>query len=99
MSKISIILTGLFLLSGISISQAEVISIADPRYDVPNTASGVVRPTQGMSMQRVERDYGTAQSKSAPVGDPPITRWVYEDFVVFFEHNLVIHSVVPREQP
>ena len=99
MSKISAILAGLFLLSGISVSQAEVISIADPRYQVPNTADGVVRPTQGMSMQSVERDFGTAQSKSGPVGDPPITKWVYKDFIVFFEHNLVIHSVVPREQP
>lgn len=99
MSKISAILAGLFLLSGMSVSQAEVISIADPRYDVPNTADGVVRPTQGMSMQVVEQLYGPAQSKSAPVGDPPITRWAYKNFVVFFEHNLVIHSVVPREQP
>jgi hypothetical protein len=99
MSKISAILAGVFLLSGITVSQAEVISIADPRYDVPNTADGVVRPTQGMSMQTVERHYGPALSKSAAVGEPPITRWVYKNFVVFFEHNLVIHSVVPHEQP
>jgi hypothetical protein len=30
------------------------------------------------------------------VGAPPITRWDYADFSVFFEHNLVIHAVARR---
>jgi hypothetical protein len=27
------------------------------------------------------------------VGDPPITRWEYPGFVVYFEHHLVVHTV------
>lgn len=96
MSKISLILAGSLLLSAFSIAQAEVISIADPRYDVPNTTEGVLRPTQGMSMATVEQRFGQPEQKSAAVGEPPITRWTYKDFTVFFEHDLVIHSVVPR---
>ena len=95
MSKISHLILGLFLVSALPIS-AEVISITDPRYTVANDASGVVRPTRGMSMKAVAQHYGQPASKSATVGEPPITKWTYPEFVVFFEYNTVIHSVVPR---
>ncbi|MFW5446865.1 MAG: hypothetical protein ACKE8G_01895 [Methylophagaceae bacterium] len=95
MNHIKFIL-GMLIFSAASISQAEVISIADPRYDVPNSSAGVLRPTQGMSMTTVEQQFGQTDQKSSPVGEPPITTWVYNDFVVFFERNLVIHSVVPH---
>ncbi|PHS68769.1 MAG: hypothetical protein COB23_08690 [Methylophaga sp.] len=87
---------GMLILSAASFSQAEVISIADPRYDVPNSSAGVLRPTQGMSMAAVEQQFGPADQPSSAVGEPPITTWVYSDFIVFFEHNLVLHSVVPH---
>ncbi len=54
------------------------------------------RPTRGMTQASVESRYGSPVSVEAPVGDPPITRWVYADFVVFFEHDKVIHAVVKR---
>lgn len=99
MSKFITALLSLSLMIGLSSASAEVISITDPRYQVPNDESGVVRPTQGMSMQTVEQRFGQPEQKISAVGEPPISRWIYPDFVVFFEHNLVIHSVVPREQP
>jgi len=54
------------------------------------------RPTRGMSQTKVESKYGSPASIKAPVGDPPITRWEYADFVVFFEHDKVIHAVLKR---
>jgi hypothetical protein len=54
------------------------------------------RPTRGMTQAGVEARYGAPSSVKAPVGDPPITRWVYSDFVVFFEHDKVIHAVRKR---
>lgn len=84
----------------LSAVQAEVISIADPRYDVPNSNTGVQRPTQGMNMTQVEKSFGVPESKLPAVGEPPITRWIYREFEVFFEYDKVIHSVVKRsEQP
>jgi hypothetical protein len=44
----------------------------------------------------VEANYGSPKSKKAPVGDPPISSWEYETFVVFFEYDRVIHSVKKR---
>ncbi len=54
------------------------------------------KPTRGMSQNSVQANYGSPQSTVAAVGDPPISRWEYAEFVVFFEHNLVIHSVTKR---
>ncbi|MDJ0939272.1 MAG: hypothetical protein QNJ00_05875 [Woeseiaceae bacterium] len=54
------------------------------------------RPTRGMTQASVESKYGSPVSVQAPVGEPPITRWEYQDFVVFFEYDRVIHSVLKR---
>lgn len=51
------------------------------------------KPTRGMTQQAVEASYGAPQDARQPVGDPPITRWEYANFVVFFEYDKVIHSV------
>lgn len=98
MKKYSLILLSFLLLSVSAISQAEVISITDPSYVIPNSAEGVLRPKQGMTMAQVEQRFGQPEQQVSAVGQPPITRWIYKDFNVFFENNLVIHSVVPHQQ-
>ena len=66
------------------------------RMDGAMIATDDGRPTRGMTQQRVQAKYGAPQSTRAPVGDPPITRWEYADFVVFFEYDKVIHAVSKR---
>ena len=44
-------------------------------------------------MAQVEQRYGAPSDRLAAIGQPPITRWVYPSFVVFFESNVVIHAV------
>jgi len=61
-----------------------------------NTAVGILRPTRGQSMEQVYSKYGQAQQEMPAVGKPPITRWIYEKFTVYFEHNRVIETVVHR---
>lgn len=56
-------------------------------------------PTRGMSMAQVERRYGAPQRKLAPRGGdtakhPVINRWDYAKFIVYFEHDHVIHAVL-----
>jgi hypothetical protein len=55
-----------------------------------------VGPASGVTQASVEANYGRPKSKKAPVGDPPISSWEYETFVVFFEYDRVIHSVKKR---
>lgn len=50
-------------------------------------------PGRGASMSQVEKHFGQPREKVAPVGQPPITRWIYSDYTVYFEHEYVIHSV------
>ena len=61
-----------------------------------STHADIPRPRRGQSMEFVRRDFGEPQSVLAAVGDPPITRWVYQGFTVYFEHQWVITSVVQR---
>jgi len=96
MNKISLIVAGTLLISMTSLSHADVISIAEPSYSTPNSAEGVLRPINGLTMNDVEQKFGQAENTSGPVGDPAITTWTYPQFSVFFEDNIVIHSVIAR---
>ena len=37
--------------------------------------------------------FGLADEEHKPVGQPPITRWDYREFSVYFEYDHVINSV------
>jgi len=55
--------------------------------------AGSPYPVRGMSMQEVIQQQGEPQSRKGPIGNPPISRWIYQDFSVYFEAGTVIHSV------
>jgi len=57
------------------------------------TAS-VNAPQRGITMSKVEAKFGAPAERHAAVGQPPITRWDYPQFSVYFEHDHVIHSVI-----
>jgi hypothetical protein len=84
-----ILLLAAVLASGLA--GAEVIAvdsgIAVKQSDVPT-------PTRGMSMDQVAGKFGAPATKTPAVGQPPISRWEYPGFIVYFEHEHVIHSVV-----
>lgn len=75
---------------------AETIKVND---GIAVRESTVERPTRGMTMESVEKKFGAPASKHAAVGQPPITRWDYPGFSVFFEHQYVIHSVTVGAAP
>ena len=66
----------------------------------PETVEAVAQPVRtvdfprrGMTQDKVQNELGRPVEIVPPVGQPPITRWVYEDRVVFFEYSSVIHVV------
>ncbi len=65
--------------------------------DLVEKGTSVQRPERGSSMEQVLANYGKPEHKSTPVGKPPITRWDYPKFSVYFENDHVIHSVVKRK--
>ncbi|RFA24558.1 hypothetical protein CAI21_21220 [Alkalilimnicola ehrlichii] len=54
------------------------------------------RPQRGSTMPQVLGRYGPPTQEVGPVGDPPISRWVYSDYTVVFEYDRVLHSVTHR---
>ena len=58
----------------------------------------VPTPSRGMTMRAVEERFGAPEARSPAVGQPPITRWDYPGYSVFFEHDRVLHTVVPVEE-
>ncbi len=64
--------------------------------DQSSTFDQAGKPSRGMTQDSVEATYGSPQNARAAVGEPPITRWEYAEFVVFFEFDKVIHAVSKR---
>ena len=55
-------------------------------------------PIRGMSSKSVLSQYGEPDSRTGPVGDPPISTWYYQEFNVYFEHHLVITTVAGEDR-
>jgi len=64
-----------------------------PSAIAANSANTQDLPFRGISMDQVEKFFGDPKGMQPPVGEPPISRWFYDDYTVYFEYDLVIHSV------
>lgn len=71
--------------------RAETVAVAD---GIAVKESDVATPTRGMTMTEVAGRFGTPVTKVPAVGNPPISRWEYPGFIVYFERDHVIHSVI-----
>ena len=54
-------------------------------------------PANGLSQSEVRERWGQPQKTAPAVGEPPIARWTYEEFVVYFEYDRVISAVLRHE--
>ncbi|MEJ1413074.1 MAG: hypothetical protein RPU90_05785 [Candidatus Sedimenticola sp. (ex Thyasira tokunagai)] len=79
-----------------SLSVADVLLLDAIAENPVNSAEGLQRPSNGQSMDQVRKRYGGPKQEMPWIGDPPISRWIYDDFTVYFEHEYVINSVVHR---
>jgi hypothetical protein len=74
----------------LGVAHAETILVGD---QVNVVDSGVARPPRGATQAAVEARFGAPVQRHPTVGQPPITRWDYPGFAVFFERDRVIHAV------
>ncbi len=51
------------------------------------------QPARGEHMPAVEQHFGAPVTRYPAVGQPAITRWDYPNMVVYFENDLVLHTV------
>lgn len=50
-------------------------------------------PAKGMSKERVRNLFGEPLEDVPAKGKPPISRWKYKEFTVYFDGTAVIHCV------
>lgn len=86
-------LAAAFVASALTGSTVVDTARADELKMTPAPQAAADRPSRGMSMEKVEAKFGAPAKRVPAVGEPPITRWEYPGFVVYFEHHLVLHSV------
>jgi hypothetical protein len=55
-------------------------------------------PDRSMAKEMVRQTSGMPVAISAEVGEPPISAWQYQYFVVYFEQKWVLHAVVKHPQ-
>jgi hypothetical protein len=92
-------LQALAILCGIAVTGAAVAETVVVDDQVSVKQSSVETPKRGLTMSQVESKFGAPVEKHAAVSNPgtthqpPITRWDYAGFAVFFEHDRVIDAV------
>jgi len=91
-----------FILGSALLASGLVVATPAVHADTVTLAQTNVRaiaaPERGLSMAQVEKRFGAPQAKLPPAGGdtalhPVINRWQYNGFTVYFERNIVIHSV------
>ena len=70
-------------------ASADVLIIDEVRQ-----ADGMELPKNGLDKATVENKFGTPVKKKLAVGDPPISSWDYDTYSVYFEHDLVLSTVL-----
>lgn len=80
------------LVAGPACAETLSVTTGDP-------AAAIDRPKRGSTMSAVQGRFGEPTTRHATVGQPPITRWDYPQFAVFFEHDRVLHAVLTRTPP
>jgi hypothetical protein len=91
MHKQYLSLAAVLLVALAGTAPAETVPTAD---GIAVKDSGIATPVRGMTMEQVASKFGNPETKLPAVGKPPISRWEYPGFVVYFERDHVIHSVV-----
>ncbi len=92
----------LALLLGLPIHLAIAEDIRIPIGEQGKDQPQIDMPTKGMSKERVRSLFGEPLEDIPAKGQPPISRWKYQEFTVYFDSNTVIHCVRnfhPKEKP
>ena len=93
-------ITALFLAATLAfiapLSVADVLLLEAINEAPANNNEGLPRPRTGQTMDTVRSRFGAPAQEIPWVGEPPISRWIYDDFTVYFEHEHVINTVVHR---
>ena len=89
--RMQLVLSLIFAASLATPALAEVLIMPNGH---PEAAHLPAQPHRGMTMNQVLKQFGKPVKRLAPVDNPPVTRWVYPKYTVYFVDRYVIHTVV-----
>ena len=97
----SITLAVAILIAGLAADSASADVLLIQRVQAASTTT---LPVRGQTMAQVRAAFGSPQSELQPRGGqqpnwPIINRWVYPKFIVYFENERVINTVLVRTRP
>jgi hypothetical protein len=69
------------------------INVAELTIPSDSDVSHQIMPNRGLSMAAVLGRFGEPNQRFGPIGQPPISEWVYGSFRVYFEYRTVLHSI------
>lgn len=84
----------ILLLGGPLIAHAQEVIIPAQTLAEQQAQNIAVR---GKSMAAIRKQFGAPVSKKPAVGNPPITQWVYNDAIIYFESGVALHRVVIKK--
>lgn len=90
---------GFVLVAQATLAQEATESATQPLAVPPapvQSAAPAQTPGRGLTMAQVKDKFGSPSQENPAVGTPPISRWEYPGYVVFFESDRVLHTVVTR---
>lgn len=73
-------------------AQADVLTLPPAETAAP----AAPMPVAGMTMEQVKQKFGAPIKALPAVGKPPITRWEYDGYIVYFEQHYVLRAVPLR---
>jgi len=85
-----VLITALFTMPPLVVGDTLLLDV------IAETSDSMPHPARGQTMEQVYNKFGQARQEIPAVGKPPITRWVYEKFTVYFEYDRVIKTVIHR---
>ena len=81
----------LILAFAFQLAHADVLLIDEVRQ-----AERMNLPQNGKNKADIEATFGAPVQKLPAVGDPPISSWKYGKYSVYFEHDLVLFTVLHK---
>ncbi len=85
-----VLITALFAMPPLAVGDVLLLDT------IVEASASIPHPGRGQSMEQVYNKFGQARQEIPAVGKPPITRWIYEKFTVYFEYDRVIKTVIHR---
>ena len=94
-----VIVLGTFVaaaLASSAMAQEQVTQTTAAPVETVNANTAPAHPARGTTMESVKAKFGAPTQEIPPVGRPAISRWEYPGYVVFFENDKVLHTVIAK---